>query len=327
MKKIIYPNNLLKNDYIGITATSSGISNEEDKIRLKKTINNLNKLGFRVKITNNVLTNNKFVSSNAKTRATEFLKLWQDNKIKVISQVKGGEFLMEILPFLNDDIIKNNKPKWITGYSDASLLNFYITTKFNIATLTSPNILQFSMDKLHKSLLSKINILEGKEFIQENFLKYESKKSKIKEYYNLDKKVKYKSLYKLNNITINGRIIGGCIEAITEIIINNQKEGIVWYLDIFDSNPLNLYRLLWQMKQANWFKNISGVIIGRTRAKKKILDYTYLDCLHNIFDDMNIPVIYDVDIGHLMPSLSIINGSYITFSYNHGKGILKQDKI
>lgn len=337
MNKIIYPNNLLKNDYIGITATSSGISNEFDKERLNKTIKKLKELGYNSKITNNVFQNNKFVSSDPKIKAKEFLELWDDKNIKVIAQLRGGEFLMEMIPYLDDNIIKNNSPKWITGYSDSSLLNFYITTKYNIATLTSPNILQFSINNLHESLINKINILEGKDIIQESFLQYENKKIKEKLDYNLNKKVKYKSLYKNEKITIKGRIIGGCLEAITEILgtkydhveefINNFQEGMLWYIDIFDSNPLNLYRILWQMKESNWFKNTNGIIIGRTRAKKKMLDFSYLDSLHKIFDDMNIPVIYDVDIGHVMPSFSLINGAMGTFTFNKGKGILIQEKI
>ena len=337
MKTIIYPDDLKINDYIGITATSSGISNNYDKERLEKAKFSLAKRGYKITETDNVMKNNMFVSSSPKTRAKEFLSLWQNDKIKVIAQLRGGEFLMEMLPYLDDNILKNTKPKWLTGYSDSSLLNFFITTKYNIATLTSPNVLQFSLEEVHESLIDKSNILEGKNNIQESFSKYEGKNVKEKIRYNLNKKVKYKSLYADQKTIIKGRMLGGCIEAISEVIgtrydyvedfINNFSEGILWYIDIFDSNPISLYRLLWQMKENNWFKNTTGVIIGRTRAKKKIGDFSYLDALHKIFDNLNIPVIYDIDLGHVMPSFSIINGSLGTFCYENGKGYLKQEKI
>lgn len=81
---------------------------------------------------------------------------------------------------------------------------------------------------------------------------------------------------------------------------------MLWYLENFASDPLTLYRILWQMKEANWFFNCNGFIIGRTRGIFQVDDFSYLDALHKIFDDMKIPVIYDVDIGHLPPMWSMV---------------------
>ena len=58
--------------------------------------------------------------------------------------------------------------------------------------------------------------------------------------------------------------------------------------------------------------------------KEDMKDFTYLDVLHKIFDDMNVPVIYDIDFGHLAPQWTIINGSYAEFEYENGKGKIKQ---
>ena len=242
----------------------------------------------------------------------------------------------EMFPYLNDKVIRENRPKWIFGFSDSSLLEFYITTKFNIATINSSNIFDFAASTPHKSVLSIIDCFNKKEIIQESFKLYEKEKQKERIDYILDTKVKYDSLYK-SDVTIKGRIIGGCLEAILEILgtkfdyvhefCNSFSEGVLWYLDINDSNPLDLYRKLWQMKNASWFDNINGIIIGRTRSVKEIGDFTYLDALHKIFDDMNIPVVIDADIGHVMPQFSIVNESLGTFTYKNGKGTLKQEKI
>ena len=332
---MIYSKILNKGEIIGITATSCGLKDDFDKERLRKAKENLKKIGFNTIETSNVFTNSKFVSSNEETRAKEFMNLLLDNNIKVIGQLRGGEFLLDMIPYLNDEVIINN-PKWTFGYSDSSLLNFYITTKYQIATINSSNILQFAMNPLHESLFNIIKCFNEQVIVQESFKLFESERHKDELNYILDSKVEYKSLYS-DDVTIKGRIIGGCLEAITEIIgtkydyvenfCNKYDEGILWYLDIYDSNPLDLYRKLWQMKQANWFNNINGIIIGRTRSVKEIDDFTYLDSLHKIFDDMNIPVIIDTDIGHVMPQFSIINGSYATFTYKNGQGLLKQEKI
>ncbi|MBQ8891730.1 MAG: LD-carboxypeptidase [Bacilli bacterium] len=332
---MIYPESINKDEIIGITATSKGVTSDFDKERLNKAIENLHNLGYKTKITDNVYSNKQFVSSSGQTRAKEFLKLWSDD-IKVISQVRGGELLLEMLPYLDDKIIKQNKPKWIFGFSDSSLLEFYITTKFHIATINSSNIFDFAASTIHKSVLSIIDCFNKKEIIQESFKLYEKEKQKERIDYILDTKVKYDSLYK-KDVTIKGRIIGGCLEAITEILgtkydyvedfTSKYPEGMLWYLDIYDSNPLDLYRRLLQMKWSNWFKNINGIVIGRTRSLKECDDLTYEDVLHKVFDDMNIPVVLDADIGHVMPQFSIINGSFGTFIYKNHKCIFKQEKI
>ncbi len=335
---IKYPSPIKEGDTLGVTATSSGVTLKKDIKKLNKAYENLENLGFKIKETKNVRSNKQFVSSNGKIRAQEFLKLWQDDSVALIAQARGGEFLMEMLPYLDKNILKNSKPKWITGYSDSSLLNFYLTTNFNIATMTSVNIFKFGMKKLDESLLRHLEVLETKsDIVQENFKLYEEERLKrFDSSFNLTKKVSYKNLYNDKEVTIEGRIIGGCIEALATIIgteydnttkfINQFSEGMLWYLEDFMANPLDLYRILWQMKKSGWFQNANGFLIGRTRAIKRIEDFTYLDSLHKIFDDLNVPVIYDVDIGHLMPIFSIINGSFGTFIYKNHKGTLKMEK-
>lgn len=334
---MIYPKEINESEFVGITATSAGIESDFDKERLKKSKENLLSLGYKTMETKNVYSKSLLVSSDSKSRAKEFMELWCNNDIKVIALLRGGELLLEILPYLDDLIIKNNNPKWIFGYSDSSLLNLYITTKFKIATINSSNIFQFSIKPLHESLLNIFKCINNNVIIENSFDLYEKEKIENSLNYNLDSKVIYKNLYKDSQVTIKGRMIGGCLEAITEILgtkydyvekfCKSFEEGMIWYLDIYDSNPLDLYRKLWQMKEANWFSNINGMIIGRTRSIKEVMGFTYLDCLHKIFDNMNIPVIIDVDIGHVNPQFSIINGSFGTFIYENGKGYLKQEKI
>lgn len=334
---MIYPEKIEKDDLIGITATSMGCISKFDIKKLELAKLKLEELGFSSLETPNVKSNKKFVSSAGIKRAKEFLSLWKRNDIKLIMQLRGGEFLMEMIPYLDRNLLEKCSPKWVTGYSDSSLLNFYLTTNFNIATLTGPNIREYAMKPFATFLNYQLELLQNDIVLQNSFDFYEDDPLKESLEYHFTKPVCYKSLYNDEKIIIKGRLIGGCLEAISSIIgtkydvteefCKSFPEGMLWYLDIYDANPLTLTRQLWQMREANWFSNTNGVIIGRTKAIKEVLDYTYLDSLHKTFDSLNIPVIYDIDIGHVMPSFSIINGSVGTFIYENGKGSLKQEKI
>ena len=102
-----------------------------------------------------------------------------------------------------------------------------------------------------------------------------------------------------------------------------QGEGILWYLENCEMSVLDLYRALWQMKMAGWFEHASGVLLGRTSHQESVGDFSYEDVLHQIFDDLNIPVVFDVDFGHVAPQWTMVNGAFAKFTYQNGKGTLK----
>lgn len=335
---IKYPKKLLDNDTVGITAIS--LSANLEKIDMAEE--NLKKYGLNVIETKDVRNESKnFISASDKQRAEEFVKLYLDNDIKHIIAARGGEFAIDIIPYLHkykDDIEKNNVVKYLQGYSDISLINYYLTTNYNIATLHAENISDFSMKKYHESLLNTIKLLKGDfvndEFIQDSFDKYQKEELEDSLEYNLTEKVKYKSLYKDNECSFSGRIIGGCIDVITQLIgtkydntINFCKqfdEGVIWYIDNFGLDSLELYRRLLQMKNAGFFFNANGFLFGRTINNISNPDFTYEYALKKVLGDLNVNVVYDVDIGHVPPQFTIVNGSYAKFEYFDNKGRLTQ---
>ncbi len=339
---MIYPNKINKGECIGVTATSAGLDDIRDLNKLENAIKNINNLGYKVIETPNVRLKDNFVSSSGKQRAEEFLRLWNDNSIKYIIAARGGEFLMEMIPFLSKMYISMDKPKWIQGFSDTSLLLFYLTTNFNLATIHASNFSTYGMKNLHSSLLKSIEFVSNIDIplVQENYKLYEEEclyrqDGMELEPFNLTKEVVYKNLYNREYDKFEGRLIGGCIDVLKIIIgtefdntldfCNQFNDGMIWYLENCEMSIFDFYRSLWQMKNAGWFKNSNGFLIGRTRANIKVDDFSYEDVLHNIFDDLNVPVIYDVDFGHVAPQWTMINGSYANFEYKNGSGLIKQE--
>lgn len=335
---INYPKFLKAGDTIGITAPSDGANLEKIDLSISK----LKEYGFNITETSNVRTriDDELVSSKANIRAEQFISLWQDKSVNAIISASGGDFLMEIFPYLEkyDDVLSNKENiKWFQGFSDNSSLLHYLTTKYNIATINGGNIGSFAMNDWHDSIIDNYNILtlDKNEYTQYSFEKYQ-----ISDYtrvpgdsYNLTEKVEYKSLANKEYEKFEGVIIGGCIDVLSQLLgtkydntVNfcKQFESIIWHLDDCELSVASLYRTLWQMKQAGWFFNTKGIILGRTMAPKEYEKLTFDHVLNKVFSDLNIPVIYDVDIGHVMPQWTIINGSYTTFELDNGKGKITQ---
>ncbi|MFU8690879.1 S66 peptidase family protein [Rossellomorea marisflavi] len=334
-----YPLPLQKGDLVGVTSPSSGVSAEYE-LQLQNAIKQLTHLGYEVKLTNSVCGNSKLRSSTASIRAKEFIHLYNDKKVKAIIPSGGGEFLMEILPFINFNELK--EPKWILGYSDISTLLLPYTLNTGFASVSGPVFMDFGNNPLHESLINALKVLglsKGKQFTQHSFGLFQNERLNFKDselpYLNLTEDVVWKSLQEKEDLKFEGRIIGGCMDTICKLIGTRflpikdfiekyKREGVIWYFDSCDMNAADIYRTLWQMNYNGWFQYCNGILIGRPEGYSDVDDFTLIDALIDSLRDLNVPVIFNVDIGHKPPQMSIINGCYSKVEFNQGKGLVKQ---
>ena len=307
-----YPKSLNKNSLIGICAPSSGVGKKIEQFDI--SINNL-KREFNIIETNSVRKLG-YESNIPKIRGKEFNQLLDNKEVDMIFCASGGDFCLSSLEFINFDLIKDNII-WVEGYSDPTSILYYITTKYDIATIYGNNAGSFDQINLHKSLLYNIELLKGNISRQNKFVLYESEKSNNNSYCLTDKVI-YNNIN--GDVDVTGRIIGGCLDVLVNIIgtkydctydfINRYKDdGIIWYFDIFSLSVENLYNILYQFKYLGYFNYTKCIIIGRILFKSGYTDKTYESILKEVLPDINI--IYDFDIGHVRPSMTIVNGSIV----------------
>ncbi len=129
-------------------------------------------------------------------------------------------------------------------------------------------------------------------------------------------------------------MIGGCIDCLKDLIgtpydftkdfiKRYQEDGIIWYFDVFSKSAEEFYLTLFQMKEAGWFKHIKGMIVGRVCFPQCFYeDFSYQEALKRIFPEL--PIIFNADIGHVPPKMTIINGSKAHITCNNGKGAIEQ---
>lgn len=338
---IRYPYNLKIGDMIGITATSSAVNLQ----KIDRAIKNIQKLGYSIIETKSVRNPNiKCVSANPQTRANEFIEIWKNNDVKMIIEARGGEFLMETIPYIDEQFKKEelyNICKWVRGYSDITGLLFYLTTHYNIATVETDNLSNYAMRPLHESLLKAFEAVQSKEdFVQYNYDLWQSEENEddLTYQFNLTQKSKCTELNNKDSVKFSGRLIGGCLDVlsiyrgtkwdnVSNWIEQFKDEGIVWHLENCGYNSADVYRLLWEMREQGWFKYVKGFLIGRTYSAQAVEDFTYIDALQKGIGQLGVPVVYDLDIGHQLPQWTLINGSYAEFEFSNGKCILTQKYI
>ena len=332
---MIYPKFLKENDLISVPAPSDGADCEQDTNCFNNSKLKFEKMGYKVKLSKNIFNSKMARSAEAKKRAEELNEMFEDES-SLIFCAAGGEFLVEILPYVDFEKIINN-PKWVEGFSDPTGILFPITTKYDISTIYGNNFKYFGIENYDRSLKDNLEILKGNIIEQENYELYENERTvKITglESDNYTEKVVWKTI---NNeeVNINGRIIGGCFDIITELAGTKydgtkefneryKNDGIIWYFDNCEFSKEQLIRSLWKLNELEYFKYTKGIIFGRNGVEISNIGYDMENAIKDsVIAKLNVPIIYDADISHKSPCLTIINGAIATIKCKNGKGKIK----
>lgn len=330
-----YPEKLKIGDTIGICAPSSGTVEPDKLERLDKAIEQFKELGYKVIETASVRSDMQGRSAKACVRAKEFMELWENDDVKLIIYAGGGDFLMEMLDYIDFSELKKSKPKWTQGFSDITHLSFLLNTICDMPSIYCENVKDYGMSTWYKNLEDALKIVSGEEIIQNSFEKYQDEKEdNIDGTYNLTKEVKWTNITGEEKIEIKGRAIGGCLDCVDtligtefdkvkEYVERYRNDGIVWFLECYEMNTPLLQRILWKMKHAGYFKNCKGIIFGRSLMMREDYDVSENQAILDAIGDLELPIITGADIGHVPPQLAITQGAILKVVSENGKGTIE----
>jgi len=128
-----HPPYLKKGSTIGITCPSGYISNE----RMFPAIELLQEKGFRVKVGATVGNEFHYFSGDDDTRLNDLQNMLDDVNVDAILMGRGGYGLSRIIDQLDFKKFQQ-KPKWICGFSDITVLHNHIQATLGIPTFHSP---------------------------------------------------------------------------------------------------------------------------------------------------------------------------------------------
>ena len=76
-----------------------------------------------------------------------------------------------------------------------------------------------------------------------------------------------------------------------------------------DLNLMSIRRAIWQLKQAGWFEHLKGFLIGRPLCYgEESFGIDQYRAVTDVLAEYNVPIIMDLDLGHLPPSIPMICG-------------------
>ena len=327
------PPYLQKGDAIALVAPSFGCTTEPYLTRLGVAIERWQRKGFKVLAGPNVYREDGIISSAPpEERAKEIMDALRSNASLVLS-VGGGELMNEMIPYLDFEAIAKLPPKWFMGFSDNTNLTFFLSLLCGWESIYGPCAGSFFQKKWRLSEADAFALLQGQTHF-EGYPKYSITRSNpakpLVAYRCTQEKIITPIGYEK---PFEGTLMGGCLDCL-EIYVGTKwdkvaefnlahPEGIIWYLEACDLNPAALRRAYFHLKNAGWFDNAKGFILGRPKAAMgEFLGADRINAAVDILGPLGKPMLIDVDLGHIHPSLPIRNGAKAKVGLEQGNLII-----
>lgn len=324
---------LQKGDPIALVAPSFGCTTEPYATRLAASIERLQKAGYPIYEGPNIFREDGVAASaSAEERAKEIHDAFESDA-KLILSVGGGETMCEILPYIDFERLSRCEPKWFMGFSDNTNLTFLLTTLCDVMTVYGPCAPSFFQKKWRYSEKDAFDLLQGTRHF-EGYPKWSISRR------NVDHPLWGYRLSQPKIITpyqyegpMEGTLLGGCLDCLVNLcgtrfdnvreFTSAHPEGILWFLESCDLNPLALRRAYFELKEAGWFENARGFLLGRAlSAREELLGVDRFNAAIDILGDLNLPILFDVDLGHLSPSMPMLTGAYAKAELKEGNIII-----
>lgn len=335
---MIFPKWIKKGDIVGVTACSGGKTSPVDLVRLDSAAKQLERRGYRVLETPDVRTEEKGRSASAVIRAAELHSLGKNKEVSWVVQACGGDYLAEMLSYVDFEEIKKY-PKWYQGYSDPTGLLFSVTTNCDMATVYAGNYGDFGMENWHRCLEENVALLEGNSLTQKSFPLYKNGfAERITGYEDYQEDTPVSWQCNGEKVELSGRLLGGCLDVLLDLVGTRfdktvewcecyKDDGILWYFESFALSAERLTCGLWHLKEAGWFRHASGFVFGRPTFFSSEYGIPYREAVEAVLGELHVPIVYEADIGHKAPRMTMINGAKAQVLVEQGKGSIAMQYV
>ena len=326
-----FPAFLKEGGTIGFPAPSFGCASEPYRSAFLNAQKILNEKGFGTVPGPNAYAGDGIgISSSPCSCGEELTQMMLADDTQALISCGGGELMCEILDHVDFDAVAGAAPKWFMGYSDNTNFTFLLATLCDTASIYGPCAGTFGMEPWHPAVEDALDLLQGKKMTLHGYDGYEKESLKDEEHpllpYNITQKRQFRLWrpgegYTEGEARLSGRLLGGCMDCLVNLTGTGydrvsrfaekyKEDGILWFLEACDLNVFGIRRALWNMKHAGWFENASGFLIGRPLCMgEEMMGLDQYDAVTAVLGDLGVPILMDLDIGHLPPMMPVMTGA------------------
>ena len=315
---------------IGIVSLSSGVLGEDFvKHEVDLGVKRINDYGIEVEFLPNALKGMEFIKDHPECRAKDLLQALEDDSIDMILCAIGGVDTYKLLPYLfeNGELKNVAKQKVFLGFSDTTM-NHFMLNKVGIKTFYGqaflPDVCELSKEMLPytKKYFEELIKTGRIEEIRPSDLWYKEREDFSEDALGQSMESFPNSGFELlrGKSTFKGKILGGCIESIYDIFVNDrfgdtvemcekyklfpsleEWKGKILLLETSEtkSSPELYRKMIRALKNYGIFDVLSGVLIGK--PQDEVYHDEYKEILLGEITNEKLPILYNINVGHATP--------------------------
>lgn len=318
-----FPRPLDPGDTVAVTSPSGGVP-PALKPRLEFAVETVRSRGFEVLI-GECMDGNGATSAPARERARELQDFLLDPEIRAVIPPWGGELAIDLIPCLDWQALAEAEPTWVIGYSDISTLLLPLTLNAGVATVHGNNLLDtpFAVPEGLVGWMDVVSLPRGASFTQdapdkyrEGYVLYETFPEVAE--FELTEEAYWVRLDGAGDVRVRGRLIGGCIETLGNLagtpfgraseLARSTGDPLIVYVEAANADAYEVCRTLHGMRLAGFFESAAAVLVGRTNAPD-CADMNQYDAVIDALGGLGVPIIADVECGHVAPFMPLVNGA------------------
>ena len=295
----VMPEFLKKGDTVGITATARKIDLEN----LAPAIQLLESWGLKVVIGRTIGKEENQLAGPDWLRATDFQEMLDNPNIKAIWGAKGGYGTVRIIDKIDFTNFKN-KPKWVVGFSDMTILHSHINnmgigTLHAMMGLNTKTATPESSESLRKALFGE----------------------------KLDYHVPCHNFNREGKA--EGELVGGNLSVLFSLMGSKSEinyNGKILFIEDLDEYLYHIDRMMMNLKRNGYFDGLKGMIIGgMTSMNDNEIPWgkDALEIIQEVTKEFSFPVVYNFPAGHLKDNRALILGKKVTLEVNDTESILQ----
>lgn len=284
------PSYLQAGDVIGITCPSGYISLQE----CEPAINKMKEWRFTIRLGRTVGARDYSFSCSDEERAKDLQKMLDDESVKAIMFGRGGYGAVRIIDKIDFRKFKK-EPKWIIGFSDATVFHQHIARNYGIATIHSKMCNSFP-DDFSKAEQAQINSIDSiRQCLAGEEMKYWSPANAYNRYG-----------------TGMGILTGGNLSIIHNLcgsISDVDTTGKILFIEDVGEYLYKIDGMLWDLKRSKKLARLKGLIVGGFRIKpddpgEEFGKTVYEMVLEKVYG-YDYPVCFDFPVGHIKENYAL----------------------
>ena len=277
------PPYLKPGDTIGFTSPAGYITHEE----ILPALGFIRSWGFEIKLGNTIGKRDFTFGGTDDERLNDLQQMLDDPGISAIMCARGGYGSLRIVDRINWKKFMD-KPKWLIGFSDITVLHNHIHSNCMIATIHSKMTNSFP-DDVHtaepmqmETIISIQDALAGK-------------------------KLSYTAIPNFKNIfgTADGILVGGNLKTIENLAGTSSDistDGKILFVEDTGEYLYSIDRMFWNLLRTGKLKKLKGLIVGGFRVKPddqgSEFGKTVQDIVLEKVKGYQYPVCFDFPVGH-----------------------------